>query len=905
MADRIPGVVWATDTELRFTASFGAGLAALGLRPSEVIGSTIGEYFQTDDKTAPIIVAHRRALQGEMVEGEQIWQDRRYRFRLEQLRDEAGAVIGCIGFAQDITEQTSAENALRASEERFRRIFDEGPLGVVLVDLEVRIQRVNARFCAMLGYTEGEIVALGLRGLTHPEDWEKDRQLGAGLRRGEIHDYCIEKRYLRKDGTVMCGHLTVSMMRDAAGKPTAIIGLVEDVTERKRAERSLRESERRLATLMGNLPGAVYRCRADADWTIEFLSDGYRALTGYSPDEFVGTPGTRYSELIQPDDQQREFHAMQAAIAERRQYQVEYRLRTASGEERWCWEQGIGIFSQDGELEAIEGFTTDITPRKRTEKELRVSEAKYRRLYQSMRDAFVSVDMSGRIIEFNDAYCQMLGYAPDELLELTYVDITPPKWHALEAEIVEKQILQRRYSDTYEKEYRRRDGTVFPVELRTFLVMDDDDQPSSMWAIVRDITKRKAAQAALVRSRDELERRVEERTAELVEANRLLKAEILERQRAEGQLRQERNALHRTLQASDRDRELITYEIHDGVAQRLLGALMQFEACERGARYESEAVKAMFEAGLQGLRDASAEARSLMNRTRTPVLEKFGVQAAIADFIDQLSDRPDAPEIMYRCDVKFHRLESDIENAIFRVAQEAITNACRHSRSDVVRVSLVQAGQEVTLEVEDRGIGFDVAEVAEGRFGLDGIRERARAFGTHFQLDSTPGQGTRIRVTFPVIEIDLRHARPFRSRILRKFSYDFSATLDSIQQLGQGDQRLPGLLDTAQFLNQLFRLLQGGDRNQVASRCSGCGRSCDSGFASALLPALLVGNFDLILGLADLVRGDADSLGSQLVSNVFGHRLRLGGEGVSDALSFALGAFNIGYILLCHEIILL
>ncbi len=86
------------------------------------------------------------------------------------------------------------------------------------------------------------------------------------------------------------------------------------------------------------------------------------------------------------------------------------------------------------------------------------------------------------------------------------------------------------------------------------------------------------------------------------------------------------------LQASDRDRELITFEIHDGVAQRLLGALMQFEACEHGARFESNAVKAMFDAGLQGLREASAEARSLMNRTRTPVLEKFGVKAAIADY---------------------------------------------------------------------------------------------------------------------------------------------------------------------------------------------------------------------------------------------------------------------------------
>jgi signal transduction histidine kinase len=290
------------------------------------------------------------------------------------------------------------------------------------------------------------------------------------------------------------------------------------------------------------------------------------------------------------------------------------------------------------------------------------------------------------------------------------------------------------------------------VELRTFLITDDDGRPSSMWAIVRDITERKATEAALVRSREELERRVAERTAELATANRLLKAKIRERHQAERELRQERNALQLMLQASDRDRELITFEIHDGVAQRLLGALMQFEACEAGASFKSAAVRAMFDAGLQGLREASAEARSLMNRTRTPVLQKFGIQAAIADFIDQLGDRPNAPEITYRCEVEFRRLAPNIENAVFRVAQEAITNACLHSASEIVRVSLVQEGDEVTLEVEDHGIGFDPAEVAEGRFGLSGMRERARAFGKSFQIDSVPGRGTRVRATFPVSE---------------------------------------------------------------------------------------------------------------------------------------------------------
>ncbi|HRD68295.1 MAG TPA: PAS domain S-box protein, partial [Candidatus Competibacter sp.] len=139
----------------------------------------------------------------------------------------------------------------------------------------------------------------------------------------------------------------------------------------------------------------------------------------------------------------------------------------------------------------------DISDRVRAEEALRESEIKYRRLHESMRDAFVSVDMAGNLQEFNSTYQTMLGYSEEELRQLTYRDLTPEIWHAFEAEIVEKQILARGYSDVYEKEYRRKDGSIFPAELRTFLIRNAANQPTSMWAIVRDITDRKRAEVAL------------------------------------------------------------------------------------------------------------------------------------------------------------------------------------------------------------------------------------------------------------------------------------------------------------------------------------------------------------------------------------------------------------------------
>ena len=128
---------------------------------------------------------------------------------------------------------------MQESEERFRKVFEEGPLGVVLLGLDGRIQHANRRFCEMLGYSEEKIIALGSVGLSHPEDWKKDRQLASRLLHGEIPNYTIDKRYARKDGTVFWGQVTVSLMHDAEGKPTAFIRMIEDITERKRTQTEL------------------------------------------------------------------------------------------------------------------------------------------------------------------------------------------------------------------------------------------------------------------------------------------------------------------------------------------------------------------------------------------------------------------------------------------------------------------------------------------------------------------------------------------------------------------------------------------------------------------------------------------------------------------------------------------
>ncbi|UCF84502.1 MAG: PAS domain-containing protein [Desulfobacteraceae bacterium] len=140
--------------------------------------------------------------------------------------------------------------------------------------------------------------------------------------------------------------------------------------EHKRTEESLLESERKLSTLIGNLPGVVYRCLNDQNWTMEYISDGFFDLSGFKPSDLIGNQKLTFNELIYSDDQPRVWDQIQEALVAKQPYRVVYRIQNATGEEKWIWDQGVGIPTTEGEIKVLEGFLTDITDKKRLEAEL-------------------------------------------------------------------------------------------------------------------------------------------------------------------------------------------------------------------------------------------------------------------------------------------------------------------------------------------------------------------------------------------------------------------------------------------------------------------------------------------------------------------------------------------------------
>lgn len=247
------------------------------------------------------------------------------------------------------------------------------------------------------------------------------------------------------------------------------------------------------------------------------------------------------------------------------------------------------------------------------------------------------------------------------------------------------------------------------------------------------------------------QRSLEERSRELSETVDKLQAEVAERIRAEDAILHEQGILRRLVQSSDHERRLISYEIHDGLAQQLAAATMYFDTFQNLRNQNADEAAEAYTAGMNMLRQSLVEARRLINNVRPPVLDDEGILAAISHLVSDYRG-PDAPLIEFHDDVRFDRLNPVLENALYRITQEGLNNACKYSQTNRVRVELVQRdNSSIRAEIRDWGVGFDPNVVKDGCFGLEGIRERARLLGGRAVVVSLPGQGTQIIAELPLL----------------------------------------------------------------------------------------------------------------------------------------------------------
>jgi diguanylate cyclase (GGDEF)-like protein/PAS domain S-box-containing protein len=283
---------------------------------------------------------------------------------------------------------------------------------------------------------------------------------------------------------------------DLVGCVAAQLG---EVIQRKLAEAALQESQRRLATLIDALPGIVFACNNDPEWSMNYLSEGCLTLTGYKSEELIARQTVTYNTITHPLDLPNVLTAINDAIASQQPYVIEYRIRTKSGVEKWVWEKGSGVYDSTGKVLGIEGFITDITDRKRSEEALRQTEAKYRSIFENAIEGIFQTTVDGRYISANPALARLYGYASPAELMSDLVDIE----HQLYVEPKRRtefiRLLQANDAvEDFESQIFRRDGSTIWIAENARAVRDTDGTLLYYEGTVEDITERKRTKEQLL-----------------------------------------------------------------------------------------------------------------------------------------------------------------------------------------------------------------------------------------------------------------------------------------------------------------------------------------------------------------------------------------------------------------------
>lgn len=408
--------------------------------------------------------------------------------------DENGSVKNLQGVVLDITNRKKAEEKLQESEQRFRSIFEQATVGIAHVEPDGTLSMINDKFSELLGYDKDELRGETFQSLTHPEDLDKDLQNLEQLKQGEIDQYTIEKRYIRKNKEILWVRLTVGAVRGADSEPKYFVSVVEDITERKETEEELEKSEKRLRKLATTVDQVFYIYDLDNE-ELRYLGPDFEDVWGRSIDEVDPYP-EGLLELIHPEDHSRVLSEMPSRIElpslSDEDSKLEFRIEHPNGEIRWIRDRAFPFKDDSENSEMIAGTYEDITERKKTERELIKSEQKFQQIASNIDHVIWLKDPETEEFEFvNTAHEEIWGQQVDELYE------NKRAWfemiHEEDRKRLEGDLIDKQKRGDFHEEYRivRPDGEIRWIEDRAFPIRDEDGDIEKIAGIAEDITERK------------------------------------------------------------------------------------------------------------------------------------------------------------------------------------------------------------------------------------------------------------------------------------------------------------------------------------------------------------------------------------------------------------------------------
>jgi PAS domain S-box-containing protein len=476
-----------------------------GYSPEEAVGFTTNDLATLDDR-ATSKEFMEKLLSGKIESGQRerrllrkdgstIW----VRKTAEIMHDSLGKPQGIVVF-EDITERMKAEDALRQSEERFRLLFENAPLGIVFMDQSGQITSANPMFAGISGYSQEESVGLSATDISTPGDRAAAKELEEGILSGRLKITDRDRPFLRKDGSTIWVRLTATVIRDGLGKAQWGIAVFQDVTERLHAEQALREAEERSRLLSEHLLLALEASQSGTfEWRIKenvhIWGPTVEKLYGFEPGTFPGTYEA-WRERLHPEDVSRVEEDVKRSLITGL-YRDEFHMRRKNdGQTRWIFSNAKVHFDQEGEPERMVGINVDITERKEDEEKIRISEQRYRSLVEASSQLVWTLDADGQLRHENQDWLRFTGQSWEEARGLGWSDAIHPEDRARQVAAWHRAVETKSF---FALEYRlkNKDGMYRYMHVRTVPVLNNDGHLIEWVEMHVDVTEQRLAEERL------------------------------------------------------------------------------------------------------------------------------------------------------------------------------------------------------------------------------------------------------------------------------------------------------------------------------------------------------------------------------------------------------------------------
>ncbi len=707
---------------------------------------------------------------------------------LAPLFDDQGEMQLGIHLIRDITEGKKAEEAIRESEEKYRLIVDNALEGIWTIDAEGLTSYVNPRMAEMLGYSPEELIGRSTFEIVTAEDMELQKYQFGRRRLGITEQFDLA--WTRKDGARLYTTVHASPIMDEAGNLVSVVRFVSDITGRKEAEEALRESEEKYRLIVDNAREGIWMI--DEDRVTTFINRRMAEMLGRSSDEIIGRPasdllGEEGSELAE-----RNLERRRAGIGEEHEFQ----FMRSDGSRLHTRINSSPIFDEEGNFRGTSSFITDVTARKEAEdalaKEVEVNKAIADLSATLLSRASIKtisamvLEIARRLTESSLGY---VGYIDAETGNFLYasLDMTISKDGNINFQELDKipiLAMEKRhgfFSNSASSDRRSFKGPLHGAPVERFVwvpslmgetqvgqislansTRDYDQKDVELLQRLADIYAvallRMWSEEELEVYRHDLEELVKERTLDLDRINQQLEAEVIERKSKEKAVQEtasQLRALSARLQSvREEERRSIALDVHDKLGQALTGLKIGVSLLKKRVAGDS-VLEERLEGMSQLIDDTIKAVREISAQLRPGMLEDFGLLAALEWQLEKFKEATGL-ECVLTSDINEEGLDKELSTALFRIAQEAMTNVARHADASRLELRLHEDHGSISMELLDDGRGIDEEQVsAPGSLGILGMKERALAFGGEVEMRGEEGKGTVLIARIPCGQVTM------------------------------------------------------------------------------------------------------------------------------------------------------